>query len=463
MLNHFLFQDFNQNEMLITNDFGKYAFVNKADFTRLVSGKQIASQDLTNELKGKLFLLDETDLLLNTVVNKLRKMKSYVFDATTLHIFVVSNCCNLQCVYCQAQANAQASNKMSAETARKAVDVALQCPSNHLTFEFQGGEPLTNYEVIHEIVSYTERANRNKRIDFTLVSNLSLLTDEMLSFFKRHNVAISTSLDGPKALHDHNRRHIQGLSSHDLLCRGINMARSQGISVGGIETTTRRSFDYPKEIVREYNRLGFNGLFIRPLTPLGHAAKQWDAIGYTTEEFIEFYKKAFDKIIRINLNGTLFPEQSAALLLRRILKGDGLNYMELRSPCGAGIGQLAYYYDGNVYTCDEARMVAETGDTAFRLGNVATHNYADLVSCDTCRAVCTASITESLPGCCDCVYQPYCSVCPIVNYAIEGDIQTRVIKNYRCKINYGILQHLFELLHENDADIMRVLNSWLGA
>jgi hypothetical protein len=30
--------------------------------------------------------------------------------------------------------------------------------------------------------------------------------------------------------------------------------------------------------------------------------------------------------------------------------------LELRSPCGAGIGQLLYNYDGKVYTCDEGRI-----------------------------------------------------------------------------------------------------------
>jgi hypothetical protein len=29
---------------------------------------------------------------------------------------------------------------------------------------------------------------------------------------------------------------------------------------------------------------------------------------------------------------------------------------------GAGIGQMSYYYNGNVYTCDEGRMMGESGD-----------------------------------------------------------------------------------------------------
>ena len=47
-----------------------------------------------------------------------------------------------------------------------------------------------------------------------------------------------------------------------------------------------------------------------------------------------------------------------------------MNYMELRSPCGAGVGQLAYYADGDIFTCDEGRMLHEMGQSTFRLGNV---------------------------------------------------------------------------------------------
>ena len=43
-------------------------------------------------------------------------------------------------------------------------------------------------------------------------------------------------------------------------------------------------------------------------------------------------------------------EGHARIFLKKILMGYSENYMELRSPCGAGIGQMAYYYDGNIYT-----------------------------------------------------------------------------------------------------------------
>ena len=79
---------------------------------------------------------------------------------------------------------------MTCETAKKAVGIALQSPSNYLSFEFQGGEPLTNFETIKYIIEYSKENKSNKNIDYNLVSNLTLLTEEMIEFFIENNVSI---------------------------------------------------------------------------------------------------------------------------------------------------------------------------------------------------------------------------------------------------------------------------------
>lgn len=153
-------------------------------------------------------------------------------------------------------------------------------------------------------------------------------------------------------------------------------------------------------------------------------------------------------------------EGHARILLKKILMGYSENYMELRSPCGAGIGQMAYYYDGNIYTCDEGRMVAEMGDQMFHLGNVNYSTYDDLMENRVCKVTCQASVLESLPGCCDCVYHPYCGVCPVISYASDNSIYARESNVYRCKIYKGILDILFEILFE-EPDAEDILKTWI--
>lgn len=462
MINHFNFSRVAPNRYLVTNDFGRYLYLSSEEFKRLALGEVTRQDSLYQRLHDNLFIFEPVELFSSETAIDLRGMKNYVFSATALHIFVLTTACNLNCVYCQAQDQQNQSKCiMSAGTARKAVDVALQSPAKNLTFEFQGGEPLLNFDVIKEIIGYTEGAKADKNVEFTLVSNLSLLTPEIADFLIEHKVNICTSIDGPDFIHNRNRRSASTTGSYSLMKRGANLLRDRHYPFGGIQTTTRYSLPFAKEIVQEYYQLGAPGMFLRPLTPLGFAAADWALIGYTAEEWLSFYKSAFREVLDINRKGAFFPEQHAVYFLKKILQGHALNYMELRSPCGAGLGQLAYYCDGSIYTCDEARMISESGDQSFRLGNVYEDSYQDIVSSSTCKATCAASITESIPGCCDCVYQPYCGICPVVSYARDGDIFPRAPGGYRCRIYKGMLDYLFSILDDGTNGEAEILRSWV--
>jgi hypothetical protein len=107
-------------------------------------------------------------------------------------------------------------------------------------------------------------------------------------------------------------------------------------------------------------------------------------------------------------------------------------------------------------------MLYEMGQEDFLLGNVSALSYRDLICNASCRATCSASITESIPSCCDCVYQPYCGTCPVVSFALTGDILEKQPNGYRCRIYKGILEHIFLKLKENDNETVRVLDSWMN-
>lgn len=462
MINYFNFKK-SDDGFLITNDFGRYAFVTPSTLRKLVLGTISSSDSEFDTLKENFFVTDEhPEVFIRKASPFLRDIKNYTLTATSLHIFAVTNACNQNCVYCQAKdIKTDQRGMMSRETGEKAIDMALSSPSQHLTFEFQGGEPLLNFDVVKHMIEYSKEKSKGKDIQYTIVSNLSLLTDDVLAYLIENNVSICTSLDGPTLTHNKNRPLKSGEGSFEYVKRGIGHIKEMGITPGAIQTTSKAGLPFPKETVDAYLELGLNTIFIRPLTPLGFAKAYWQDIGYTPEEYLLFYKQALDYIIKINEGGTHFIEQHTAYFLKKILAGYSENYMELRSPCGASIGQLSYYYDGSVYTCDEGRMLSETGDYSFRLGNVCENTYEDLMNSPICKATCTASITESLPSCCECVYQPYCGVCPVVNYAQENNIFAQGPRNFRCQIYRGMLDILFEKLKQNDESEMRVFNSWI--
>ena len=53
-----------------------------------------------------------------------------------------------------------------------------------------------------------------------ITTNLALLNDEVLDFCAEHDVLLSTSLDGPRDLHNKNRPR-RGQNSYELAVAGI--------------------------------------------------------------------------------------------------------------------------------------------------------------------------------------------------------------------------------------------------
>lgn len=458
-LNYFNFKE-RDNNYLITNDLGKYAFLSKNDFKKLIQ-KQDLDLEVKEELLNKGFIYEtDEEIFATNMAMKLRRTKEYLLAPTTLHIFVVSKNCNFNCIYCQAgNLNQNENFNMSKETAKKAVEIAMESPSDYLTFEFQGGEPLINFEAIKYIVEYSKSIANGKFIEYNLVSNLTLLTDEMIEFFIQNDVSICTSIDGNRELQNINRPYGKA-DSYNETTNKIKKLKEKQINVSAIETTTKYSLSRYKEIVDEYINLGLKSIFIRPLTKLGKADNNWKNIGYSAEEFLEFYRKTLEYIIQKNKQGIFLSEGHSDIFLKKILLNQPVNYMELRSPCGGAIGQLAYYYDGNVYTCDEGRMLSEMGDDSFKVGNVYENNYKDLVQSDCTKAMCISSCIECLPYCNTCAYMPYCGTCPVINLAQDDNIFAQNPREYRCKIYSGILDTLFDYI-EHKPDVVEIFKNWI--
>ena len=121
-LNYFNFKE-KENNYLITNDIGKYAFLSKDEFNNLIQKKEL-NENLKKELIQDGFIYEGNEELFATnQAMKLRKTKEYLLVPTILHIFVVSKNCNFNCIYCQAGNLGQNENyNMTKETAKRAVD-----------------------------------------------------------------------------------------------------------------------------------------------------------------------------------------------------------------------------------------------------------------------------------------------------------------------------------------------------
>ena len=454
MLLPFYFKRVSKNRYLVSNLLRQFQFVDRAQFDKLCAGS------FDRELKN--FFAAESEL--DSIAEEYRRLNAGLFYGATLHIFVLTLACNLNCLYCQAEYARGGKPFMSAETARRAVEVALSSPEDELHFEFQGGEPLLNFDALKTIVECANELRGDKVVKFSLVTNAQAMTDEILSYLAAHDVQITFSIDGPKFIHDANRPTKDGSSNFDRVFHWFKRARdvyAEKNFIRALPTTTRLSLSHAKEIVDFYCALDVADISLRELSPFGRVGKNFDAIGYTPQEFLKFYRKCMDYIIALNLSGkTNLTESLSKMILQKIFGRHVVNYPDLRSPCGATIGQIAYNWNGDIYTCDEGRMLANRGIENFRVGNVRENSYREcLLSAAACE-VCNASCVESNPSCESCVYNSICGLCPVYSFFTQGDFVGVPIRQARCKILRGIYDYLIEWSNCEDTARKNLCERW---
>lgn len=466
-LGFFRFRQVN-GEYLLTGDTGKYSFLSTNEFADLLEGRFTNLPSATRcRLQESGFLTDTSNL--GDLIEQYASRRAFLSKGTDLHIVVVTLRCNHSCIYCQTNSGnaSDRSLDMDLKTAELVVERIFESPSNSITIEFQGGEPTLNFEAIRFIFEYALEKNKKvgKNIQFTLVSNLVNLSQEQFDYIINKKIGVCTSLDGPRELQNKHRIFLGTAGSYQKTIYWLKkFKRSFGAKefphqTNALTTITKYSFPFYKDIVNEYIRLGLTKIHLRPANPFGHAKKSWKKIGFTVNDFLGFYERAMDYILEKNLSGTKIMERSALIFLKKILTDTDPNYLDLRSPCGAGIGQLAYHYNGDIYSCDEGRMLGQMGDPTFKLGHVKTHGYQDIMEAPALKTVCVASCLDNLPGCQNCAYMPYCGVCPIYNYSQTNSVFGKEPHNDRCRINAGILNYLFKKLSEER--YAKVLKSWI--
>lgn len=457
-------------QYLLTNDIGLWCLLEPQYFEAFLSGRMdCMPQDIQQELRSKGFIRDQMDF--EGLVARYARRNSYLMQGPSLHIVVVTLRCDHRCLYCQTSSLPITTNSldMDTATAQATVDRIFESPNPNITIEFQGGEPLANWNTVKFIIEYAlkKNAENKKSLIFSLVSNLSFLNDEILQFLMDKNVSICTSLDGPEALHNRNRiatgsrnSYKQTRKSLARIIGSIKKSRKYKFRVNALATVTKYSLVYAQELVDEYVGLGLEGIHLRPVNPFGIIHKNvWKKIRVSLEGYLQFYKRALEHILDLNRRGVNFYERTAKIFLTKILTDSDPGFLDISSPCGAGTGQLAYNYNGDVYTCDEGRMLAACQDTSFRVGNVRNNSYAELINSAPVKTICMASCLDNLAGCNECVYKPYCGVCPIYNYTVNGSIYSAT--NDRCRIHSAIQDYLFGKL--KDAEVKKIFSHWLKA
>ena len=279
----------------------------------------------------------------------LKKVTEFPLNTVVLN---VNTGCNLSCSYCYKEDldKPSAGKKMGLETAIQSIEmlIAESPQEERYNVVFFGGEPLSNLALIREVVDYSERrfAELGKPVDFTMTTNATLLTEEIVDWLNEHRFGISISMDGPKAIHDKNRITVGGQGTYDVVSRKARMLleRYQSRPVGARVTLTKGITDIRRIWDHLFNELGFAEVGFAPVT----------------SGDISYYNLSDEELAAVFSNmKTLGQEYLEAALEHRNIGFSNMHQLitdlhegnKKALPCGAGVAMLAVDHEGGLNLC----------------------------------------------------------------------------------------------------------------
>ena len=412
MLNYFNFKLTDSGEYLITNDFGRYLFISPNTFSNMIYSPEKLSEMETELLSQESFIVDQSPVPFDDGQETflMRDSKNYLFSATSLHIFVVTNECNLNCKYCQANNGNKKRLKMSKETAKAAVDIALSSPQKCLSFEFQGGEASTNVPGMRKFIEKVEsvKSQYDKLVKYRTEINCVSVSEDLIKLIKDYNVSVGVSLDGPKSMTDQTRVDVNGNGAFDRIENGIKKLRDNGIYIdGAVCTVGQHNVLYPRQLMEFFNEIGLN-FKPRPVNILGREKENnlTPKLGEWAKCFKEMHQMQNEVDIE-NFSIHIF-EENVYTPVR--------DYICLRYPCGAARELVSVNPNGDVFPCDGFK-----GEEKFIMGNVLNETIEDMLKKPEIIKLKNRT-AETIEKCSKCLFRGICCSCCYSAYGKFGDV-----------------------------------------
>lgn len=456
-LNEYFTYPLDDENTLVTTRHRAWVILKSEEYNLLLEHKVERAPELYSILEDLGIILTKRNI--KDVAMTRCEQYSFLNQPPALFIMAPTNRCTNRCVYCHAKAELATDTRwdMKEEVAYKTVDFFFSIPERSDTFhiEFQGGEPLLRYSFIQKIMDYTiELGKKEKRdVRFAIVSNLTLMTDEIASDIKRRgNIHLCSSLDGPKDINDKQRVSANGKGTYDEVVYWLKRLREKyKMHIPILTTFTINHIGKEETLIDEYIELEQPDFILRYVNQVNPLEKTW-AVRINSEQFLDSWRCALEYILKENKDGISIRELTTTHLLENMLTVS-TNYMCLRKPCGAAISQIAVDHKGDIFICDQARSI----DT-LSMGNVMKNSYDEIITSPTALALRNIA-SETLPKCHSCAFSAYCGHCIVRSLREHGSPLPEGPNDFDCETYGKMIPYLFKKLMDKEDGA--ILNSWV--
>jgi len=338
-------------------DSPKEAIINKLQNKYNAKEIEEVIEELDQLVNEELLFSKDTYGELTTKINN-----NKVIKAICLHI---AHDCNIRCKYCFASQGDFKGQRslMSSEVGKKAIDFLIENSGNrrNLEVDFFGGEPLLNFDVVKDIVSYARNIEKenNKNFRFTITTNATLLTDEIMKYINDNMDNIVLSIDGNKNTNDYMRSTKNGKGTYDVILPKIKkMVENRGDKSYYVRGTfTKHNIDFSKDVIHLADQ-GFKQISVEPVVtdPEQEYALSQEDLPFIFKEYEKLAKEYLQRKnndIGFNFFHFMIDLFQGPCIQKRL------------SGCGAGNEYIAITPEGDIYPCHQF-----VGDLDFNMGSV---------------------------------------------------------------------------------------------
>ena len=350
-------------------------------------------------------------------------MPYYVDNQLRMLTLQVTKNCNLRCSYCIFSGGyynrEHGTEHMKFETAIRAIDYAIVHSKNaeEFGFSFYGGEPLLAFDLIRDCIRYIRTRYPDKNPCLTITTNGTLLYGERLDFLVEEGFDVMISLDGPKEMHDANRKYGDGRGSFEDIMQHlaeIKLKYPKFYSRLRINTVLSQNHDF--SCVKEFYEID---------DVLDEIALNVSFVNDNNKKEVQSYEESFlvsydiERIkMLLSMIGLLdeslvskltFPYRAELIQLMEELQMQRplVGVCHHSGPCIAGAQRTFVDVDGNFFPCERVSETSEIMcignldegidiEKAAKLVNIGTYTQEECKGCWNIRScmLCAATMDD---------------------------------------------------------------------
>ena len=185
--------------------------------------------------------------------------------------------CNIACDYCYL-AERESRRFMSLETVEASVRNILESGllGEELPVVWHAGEPLIASRAFYaDAFDMVKRlAGPHVHVSHSIQTNGMLISDSWCDLFRKYDVRVGVSVDGPAFLHDRHRKTRSGKPTHAAVMRGIQALQSNGIPFHVIAVATRDTLQHADAFIEFFaeHKVGYVGINIEEQEGVHHSS-----------------------------------------------------------------------------------------------------------------------------------------------------------------------------------------------